>query len=54
MSFALLDCASNLVVYSQTDPGKPLVQRVTYRVTKTLDDRVLVTIVDFPGARNLR
>jgi hypothetical protein len=51
MAFAMLP---NLTVYSQTNPGQPLVQRVTYRVNKTVDDRVLVTVVDFPGLRNLR
>jgi diacylglycerol kinase family enzyme len=38
----------NLAVYAQTNPGQPLVQRLTYRVNKTLDDRVVVT-----GLRNL-
>jgi hypothetical protein len=51
MAFAMMP---NLMAYSQINPGQPLVQRLTYRVNKTLDDRVLVTVVDFPGARNLR
>ena len=44
----------NLMAHAQTNPGQPLIQRLTYRVNKTLDGRVLVTVVDFPGARNLR
>jgi len=44
----------NLMMHAQTKPGQPLVQRVTYQVNRTLDDRVLVTVVDFPGLRKLR
>ena len=44
----------NLMVHAQTNPGQPLVQRVSYRASKTADGQVLVTVMDFPGARNLR
>lgn len=41
----------NLMVHAATNPGQPLVQRLTYKVNKTLDDRVFVDITDFPGFR---
>jgi hypothetical protein len=41
----------NLMVHAATNPGQPLIQRVTYKVNKTLDDRVFVDITDFPGFR---
>jgi hypothetical protein len=44
----------NLLVHASTDPGQPLIQRITYRVNKTLDGRALVAVLDFPGARSLR
>ena len=37
-----------------TSPGQPLVQRVTYQVAQTASGSPLVTILDFPGIRNLR
>lgn len=44
----------NLLVHASTNPGQPLIQRITYRVNKTLDGRALVAVLDFPGARSLR
>ncbi len=41
----------NLMVHAATNPGQPLIQRLTYKVNKTLDDRVFVDITDFPGFR---
>lgn len=41
----------NLLVHASMNPGQPLVQRITYRVNQTLNGRVLVTLVNFPGAR---
>lgn len=41
----------NMLVHASGNPGQPLVQRITYRVNETLDGRVLVTVVSFPGAR---
>lgn len=42
----------NLLVHASTNPGQPLVQRMTYRVNEALDGSVLVTVVSFPGSRN--
>jgi hypothetical protein len=41
----------NLMIHAATNPGQPLVQRLTYKVNKTVDDRVIVDITDFPGFR---
>jgi hypothetical protein len=41
----------NLMIHTATNPGQPLVQRLTYKVNKTVDDRVIVDITDFPGFR---
>ena len=42
----------SLLVHASTNPGQPLVQRITYRVNQTVDGRTLVTLVGFPGARS--
>jgi hypothetical protein len=44
----------NLMVAAATAPGLPLVQRVTYRVAQTATGGADVTVIDFPGIRNLR
>ena len=44
----------DLLVHASTDPGQPLIQRITYRINKTLDGCALVAVLDFPGARSLR
>ena len=41
----------NLLAHASMNPGKPLVQRITYRVNRTVDGDALVTVVNFPGAR---
>jgi hypothetical protein len=41
----------NLMIHTATNPGQPLVQRLTYKVNKTIDDHVIVDITDFPGFR---
>ena len=41
----------NLLIHASTNPGQPLIQRVTYRVNSTVGGRPLVTLVDFPGRR---
>lgn len=42
----------NMLVHAGINPGQPLVQRITYRITETLDGRMLVTVLSFPGTRN--
>jgi hypothetical protein len=41
----------SLLVHAGTNPGEPLVQRITYRVNQTVDGRPVVTLVNFPGSR---
>jgi hypothetical protein len=43
-----------LLLHAGTNPGQPLVQRISYRVNSTLDGRVLVEALDFPGTGGSR
>lgn len=42
----------NLLAYTSTNPGQPLVKTITYRVNTTIDGRPVVTLVNFPGSRS--
>lgn len=44
----------DIMIHAHTNPGQPFVGRITYQVNRTLNDNVVVTLIDFPGARNLR
>lgn len=44
----------SLLVHASASPGQPLIQRISYRVNRTLDGRVLVEVLNFPGGRNSR
>ena len=44
----------NLLVRASANPGQPLIQRISYRVNRTIDGRALVEVLNFPGGRGSR